>query len=94
MLKPDPAVLRRLVDDYEQLPQEGTPQASGALARDLAYTLCVITGNRDVRQALATAHRWLAAAPPAATPGPLATATPSAHLPGPATAAPGLLTTT
>ncbi|WP_406710974.1 DUF5133 domain-containing protein [Streptomyces edwardsiae] len=29
---------------------------------DLAYTLCVSTGTRDVRHALALARGWLAAA--------------------------------
>ncbi len=37
---------------------EPSPQA-----RDLAYTLCVSTGTRDVRPALETAHRLLAAMP-------------------------------
>ncbi|MEU6919347.1 DUF5133 domain-containing protein [Streptomyces olindensis] len=66
MLRPHPAVLRRLVDEYEALtaaeaargPAEPNPRA-----RDLAYTLCVSTGTRDVRRALEAAHQWLAAAP-------------------------------
>ncbi|MFF1443269.1 DUF5133 domain-containing protein [Streptomyces sp. NPDC058295] len=65
MLMPHPAVLRRLVDEYEALTRSGTteeqPQAQ-AQARDLAYTLCVSTGTRDVRHALETAHQWLEAA--------------------------------
>ncbi|MEY7977046.1 DUF5133 domain-containing protein [Streptomyces pilosus] len=66
MLKPHPTVLRRLVEEYEALAATGTA-ARGTTAHDprigdLAYTLCVSTGTRDVRQALATAHRWLAAA--------------------------------
>ncbi|GAB2727209.1 DUF5133 domain-containing protein [Streptomyces bullii] len=66
MLRPDPAVLRRLVDDYEALSAAdgalGSAEPS-ARARDLAYTLCVSTGTRDVRQALDAARRWLAATP-------------------------------
>ena len=66
MLRPHPAVLRRLVDEYEALtaaeaargPAEPHPRA-----RDLAYTLCVSTGTRDVARALEVAHQWLATAP-------------------------------
>ncbi|CAL9676163.1 hypothetical protein SUDANB1_07863 [Streptomyces sp. enrichment culture] len=66
MLRPHPAVLRRLVDEYEALaaaeaargPAEPNPRA-----RDLAYTLCVSTGTRDVKRALEAAHQWLAATP-------------------------------
>jgi hypothetical protein len=55
-------VLRRLVDEYEALsaaeagrgPVEANPRA-----RDLAYTLCVSTGTRDIRRALEAAHQWL-----------------------------------
>ncbi|MFI9825684.1 DUF5133 domain-containing protein [Streptomyces sp. NPDC052013] len=84
MLKPHPSVLRRLVDEYESLLASGAPHAPhapqvasqaphapvapSARIRDLAYTLCVSTGTRDVRQALETAHRWLAGAAP---PGPV-----------------------
>ncbi|MGW5618245.1 DUF5133 domain-containing protein [Streptomyces sp. NPDC003877] len=67
MLRPHPAVLRRLVEEYEAL--SATTEAGRATAevsartRDLAYTLCVSTGTRDVRHALEAAHQWLAAAP-------------------------------
>ncbi|WP_153182760.1 DUF5133 domain-containing protein, partial [Streptomyces sp. E2N166] len=50
MLMPHPAVLRRLVDEYEaaalceHADDTGGP---GPRARDLAYTLCVSTGTRD-----------------------------------------------
>ncbi|MFF8669872.1 DUF5133 domain-containing protein [Streptomyces sp. NPDC015242] len=67
MLRPHPAVLRRLVEEYEAL--SATTEAGRATAevsarvRDLAYTLCVSTGTRDVRHALDTAHQWLGTAP-------------------------------
>ncbi|QER88068.1 DUF5133 domain-containing protein [Streptomyces tendae] len=65
MLKPHPAVLRRLVEEYEALTATRTAPVAGAVApdarlADLAYTLCVSTGTREVRQALATARAWLA----------------------------------
>lgn len=66
MLMPHPATLRRLVDEYEALI---APEGEGAAvakpdqrAQDLAYTLCVSTGTRDVRRALERARRHLAAA--------------------------------
>ncbi|QJS99552.1 DUF5133 domain-containing protein [Streptomyces asoensis] len=65
MLMPHPAVLRRLVEEYEALTRPGSTEAppqAQAQARDLAYTLCVSTGTRDVRHALETAHQWLEAA--------------------------------
>ncbi|MEV5440923.1 DUF5133 domain-containing protein [Streptomyces sp. NPDC052682] len=67
MLRPHPTVLRRLVDEYESLSAaEGAPgSVASARARDLAYTLCVSTGTRDVGHALEAAHRWLATAPAA-----------------------------
>ncbi|MFD5742427.1 DUF5133 domain-containing protein [Streptomyces massasporeus] len=72
MLRPHPAVLRRLVDEYEALAAAeavGEPAELNPRARDLAYTLCVSTGTRDVERALEAAHQWLAAAPaPAAEP--------------------------
>ncbi|MEV5106791.1 DUF5133 domain-containing protein [Streptomyces massasporeus] len=66
MLRPHPAVLRRLVDEYEALAAAEAARGPAELnprARDLAYTLCVSTGTRDVERALEAAHRWLAAAP-------------------------------
>ncbi|WP_369194188.1 DUF5133 domain-containing protein [Streptomyces djakartensis] len=64
MLRPNPAVLRRLVDEYEALSaaDAGRGPETNPRARDLAYTLCVTTGTRDVRRALEAAHQWLAAA--------------------------------
>ncbi|MEU0387890.1 DUF5133 domain-containing protein [Streptomyces chartreusis] len=66
MLRPHPAVLRRLVDAYEALSAAvpaSDPAHVSARARDLAYTLCVSTGTRDVERALDVAHQWLATAP-------------------------------
>jgi hypothetical protein len=63
MLRPHPAVLRRLVDEYEALAAARGPAESNPRARDLAYTLCVSTGTRDVKRALEAAHQWLATAP-------------------------------
>ncbi|MDL5199406.1 DUF5133 domain-containing protein [Streptomyces sp. ALI-76-A] len=66
MLIPHPAFLRELVEKYEALAaEEAAPGAAGGnpRARDLAYTLCVSTGTRDVRLALETARRLLTAAP-------------------------------
>ncbi|MER7488031.1 DUF5133 domain-containing protein [Streptomyces sp. NPDC126497] len=63
MLKPHPTVLRRLVEEYEGLTAAGGgPAGRDPRIDDLAYTLCVSTGTRDVRQALGTARGWLAAA--------------------------------
>ncbi|WP_133918065.1 DUF5133 domain-containing protein [Streptomyces sp. NBC_00582] len=61
MLRPHPAVLRLLVEEYEALTAPGGP-AARARAQDLAYTLCVSTGTRDVGFALRTAKDWLTAA--------------------------------
>nr|WP_141203233.1 DUF5133 domain-containing protein [Streptomyces griseorubiginosus] len=65
MLMPDPAFLRGLVEEYEALraAADRTAAEPGSRARDLAYTLCVVTGTRDVRPALETAHRLLGAVP-------------------------------
>ncbi|MER7407565.1 DUF5133 domain-containing protein [Streptomyces sp. NPDC000070] len=66
MLRPHPAVLRRLVDEYEALSAvvaASEPADMSARVRDLAYTLCVSTGTRDVERALEVAHQWLATAP-------------------------------
>ncbi|MEU6146816.1 DUF5133 domain-containing protein [Streptomyces sp. NPDC047081] len=64
MLIPHPAVLRKLVEEYESLRAEEAETGRGwatPRAQDLAYTLCVSTGTRDVRRALEAAHRLLAA---------------------------------
>ncbi|MGA5518938.1 DUF5133 domain-containing protein [Streptomyces pseudogriseolus] len=59
MLKPHPTELRRLVEEYETLTAARANAADSRIA-DLAYTLCVSTGTRDVGTALATARAWLA----------------------------------
>ncbi|WP_030378047.1 MULTISPECIES: DUF5133 domain-containing protein [unclassified Streptomyces] len=65
MLMPHPATLRKLVEEYQALAAleaaDGAAK-SGARVQDLAYTLCVSTGTRDVQQALDYARRYLAAA--------------------------------
>ncbi|MFD5002716.1 DUF5133 domain-containing protein [Streptomyces mutabilis] len=75
MLMPHPAVLRGLLDEYEATalrePADDTG-GPGPRTRDLAYTLCVSTGTRDVRHALAAARRHLANHPvPAPEPEPV-----------------------
>jgi hypothetical protein len=72
MLMPHPAVLRRLVEEYEAALSEEAqagPGRVGPRTQDLAYTLCVSTGTRDVRHALEEARRMLAASavPPRAS---------------------------
>ncbi|WP_328430013.1 DUF5133 domain-containing protein [Streptomyces sp. NBC_00443] len=67
MLMPHPAMLRRLVEEYEALGAHDSDLEAGAgrrdlRAQDLAYTLCVSTGTREVGQALEVARRMLAAA--------------------------------
>ncbi|RII17933.1 hypothetical protein DSC45_13595 [Streptomyces sp. YIM 130001] len=56
-------VLRRLVEQYETLqqrkPDSANPSADQQLD-DVTYTLCVITGTREVEAALAIARRALA----------------------------------
>ncbi|MFD5016024.1 DUF5133 domain-containing protein [Streptomyces chartreusis] len=67
MLIPHPAILRRLVEEYEALiAHKGDVPDAGRRrelrVQDLAYTLCVSTGTREVGQALARARDMLAAA--------------------------------
>jgi len=66
MLIPHPAVLRRLVEEYESALAEEAERGGRASPRvqDLAYTLCVSTGTRNVGRALEAAHRLLAATHP------------------------------
>jgi hypothetical protein len=65
MLIPHPAVLRRLVEEYDAVLAEDAETGAGwasPRAQDLAYTLCVSTGTRDVRHAREAARRILATA--------------------------------
>ncbi|MGK5447404.1 DUF5133 domain-containing protein [Streptomyces radiopugnans] len=63
MLMAHPAVLRDLIERYEDLQAQS---AGGAEVRqpmdDVAYTLCVSTGTRNVEAAMAAARRQLAGA--------------------------------
>ncbi|MGY1439353.1 DUF5133 domain-containing protein [Streptomyces reniochalinae] len=62
MLMAHPAVLRDLVEQYEALSvlhaEDGSPESRQRL-NDVAYTLCVSTGTRDVDAALVAARHHL-----------------------------------
>ncbi|MEE1754563.1 DUF5133 domain-containing protein [Streptomyces sp. SP18CS02] len=64
MLMAHPAVLAKLIEEYETLKglhaQADTPQVRRRL-EDVTYTLCVSTGTRDGESALAAARRQLRA---------------------------------
>ncbi len=68
------SVLSRLVSDYEALSRQDGQDGDPVVRRrkdDLAYTLCVSTGTRDIDTALAAArHRLARADPEDATPLP------------------------
>ncbi|MET7378568.1 DUF5133 domain-containing protein [Streptomyces sp. NPDC005526] len=62
MLMPLPTTLRRLVKEYEALSVQESltgPGAPSTRLRDLAYTLCVSTGTREVTDALKAARAYL-----------------------------------
>ncbi|GGU51243.1 DUF5133 domain-containing protein [Streptomyces lavendofoliae] len=64
MLMAHPSMLRKLVARYEELSAPGA-DADPKVKRqreDTAYTLCVSTGTRDIRDALRVAGHTLAAA--------------------------------
>ncbi|MER6037593.1 MULTISPECIES: DUF5133 domain-containing protein [unclassified Streptomyces] len=67
MLMAHPAVLQDLIAQYETLTllgaEESTTQARQRLA-DIAYTLCVATGTKDVDMALIAARHRLSGARP------------------------------
>ncbi|GAA3114763.1 DUF5133 domain-containing protein [Streptomyces echinatus] len=67
MLMAHPAVLRNLIAQYETLralhAEEGT-EAVRQRMNDVAYTLCVSTGTRDVDTALVAARYQLPGARP------------------------------
>ncbi|MFJ8192109.1 DUF5133 domain-containing protein [Streptomyces sp. NPDC096094] len=68
MLMAHPAVLRDLIDQYEALAAVEASDADSAGARqrmaDVAYTLCVSTGTRDIDAALIAARHQLPGARP------------------------------
>ena len=68
MLMAHPAVLRDLVGQYESLAALHASPADSERVRqrmeDVAYTLCVSTGTRDIDAALTAARRRLPVARP------------------------------
>ncbi|MDX2564416.1 DUF5133 domain-containing protein [Streptomyces sp. TX20-6-3] len=67
MLMAHPVVLSKLVEEYEALSMLHAEEGSGEVRRrmeDLAYTLCVSTGTRDVDTALIAARHRLPGARP------------------------------
>ncbi|MEU6281049.1 DUF5133 domain-containing protein [Streptomyces sp. NPDC047028] len=68
MLMAHPTVLRDLIDEYESLAALHASAADGERVRqrmeDVAYTLCVSTGTRDIDAALTAARRRLPAVRP------------------------------
>ncbi|MCG7523628.1 DUF5133 domain-containing protein [Streptomyces sp. OfavH-34-F] len=68
MLMAHPAVLRNLIDQYEALAAVDASRADSAQVRqrmnDVAYTLCVSTGTRDIDAALIAARHQLPGARP------------------------------
>lgn len=67
MLMAHPVVLSKLVEEYEALSllhaENGSPEVRRRV-EDLAYTLCVSTGTRDVDTALIAARHRLPGARP------------------------------
>ncbi|MFK0216615.1 DUF5133 domain-containing protein [Streptomyces vinaceus] len=60
-----PAVLARLVEEYEMVSRTGAGDRREPLRQrleDVVYTLCVSTGTRDIDAALASARERMAAA--------------------------------
>ncbi|KKZ70836.1 DUF5133 domain-containing protein [Streptomyces showdoensis] len=67
MLMAHPAVLRELIEQYETLMMLKAENGGEEVRRrmdDLAYTLCVSTGTRDVDAALIAARHRLPGARP------------------------------
>lgn len=68
MLMAHPAVLRDLIKQYEVLEALQASEADSAQVRqrmeDVAYTLCVSTGTRDIDAALVAARHQLPGARP------------------------------
>lgn len=67
MLMAHPAVLRNLVEQYDALrilhAEDGSPGVRRRMD-DMAYTLCVSTGTRDIDAALIAARHQLPGARP------------------------------
>ncbi|MEV5801849.1 DUF5133 domain-containing protein [Streptomyces collinus] len=67
MLMAHPAVLANLIEQYETLrilhAEDGSPQVRRRMD-DVAYTLCVTTGTRDIDTALIAARHQLPGARP------------------------------
>lgn len=65
MLMAHPAVLRNLIEQYDALrvlhAEDGSPDVRRRMD-DVAYTLCVSTGTRDIEAALVAARHRLAGA--------------------------------
>ncbi|MFD5575108.1 DUF5133 domain-containing protein [Streptomyces cadmiisoli] len=67
MLMAHPAVLKRLIEQYETLQVPHAENGSSEVRRrmdDVAYTLCVATGTRDIDTALIAARYQLPGARP------------------------------
>ncbi|SDJ36201.1 DUF5133 domain-containing protein [Streptomyces indicus] len=62
MLMPDPGFVRSLLSRYAELQMRCSERPDLKLRwqlDDVTYTLCVATGTRDIREALAVADRVL-----------------------------------
>ncbi|MEH0448795.1 MULTISPECIES: DUF5133 domain-containing protein [unclassified Streptomyces] len=71
MIVPDPKIARTLLTRYATLKiaqaERETPQAAREL-QDVTYTLCVLMGTSDVREAVAAADALLESVPQTRTP--------------------------
>ncbi|MFB7594048.1 DUF5133 domain-containing protein [Streptomyces sp. NPDC056160] len=67
MLMAHPTVLRNLLEQYDTMrilhAEDGSPEVRRRM-EDLAYTLCVSTGTRDIDAALVAARHQLPGARP------------------------------
>lgn len=67
MLMAHPAVLQNLMEQYDALRVLRAQEGSAVVQRrmeDIAYTLCVVTGTRDIDAALIAARHRLPGARP------------------------------
>ncbi|MFF4901788.1 DUF5133 domain-containing protein [Streptomyces sp. NPDC001068] len=100
MLMPHPATLRGLLTEYETLLAVDAlvdDSVPGRRLEDLAYTLCVSTGTREIAQALQVARDYLDQTIDATTgigkttgPGPARTVIATGRRSRPASSAPAL----